>query len=87
MKKENKKTECCTEKDCCKEIVDKKYHCSSRSHHGHGDSGVIYGLGMIGALFYFLGNATSFTMVMIGIGKAIFWPAILMFELLIYLGL
>jgi len=38
-------------------------------------------------LFYFLSNATSFGMVMIGIGKAIFWPAILMFQLLTFLGL
>jgi hypothetical protein len=44
----------------------KKHHCYSRGHHrhgGNGDAGAIYGLGMIGALFYFLGNATSFATV------------------------
>ena len=74
MKKENKTTE------CCQEIITKKCNC-----HSQGGSNAIYGLGMIGALFYFLSQATSFGMVMIGIGKAIFWPAILMFKLLTYL--
>lgn len=79
MKEENKKTECCKKKDY------KKCYC-----HGGGNgasSGAIYGLGVVGALFYFLGQATSFGMVMLGIGKAIFWPAILMFKLLTYLGM
>jgi hypothetical protein len=87
MKKENKTEECCSE------VINKKDCCGG--HHGHhgyrnyscSNSNAIYGLGVVGALFYFLGNATSFTMVMIGIGKAIFWPAILMFELLTFLGL
>lgn len=74
MKKESKQTECCQ--------TDKKCRCRS-----HGDPGAIYGLGVIGALFYFLSHATSFGMVLLGIGKSIFWPAILMFELLTYLGL
>jgi len=53
-------------------------------HHNYGcnNSGAIYGLGVIGALFYFLQSATSFSLVMIGIGKAVFWPAILMFKIL-----
>lgn len=53
------------------------------SNHGGGDA--IYGLGVIGALFYFLQGTTTFMSVAIGIGKAFFWPAILMFKLLIYL--
>jgi hypothetical protein len=44
-------------------------------------------LGIIGALFYFLQNAVGFSMVVMGIIKAIFWPAVLMFELLSYLQL
>lgn len=58
---------------------------TKRHHHHHQDSGAIYGLGVIGALFYFLSHATSFGMVLLGIGKSIFWPAILMFKLLTYL--
>jgi hypothetical protein len=76
MNKEEKSTECCSpEKMICK-----RHHGSS-----HGDSGVIYGLGVIGALFYFLQHATTFGAVMLGIGKSFFWPAILMFKLLTYL--
>ena len=76
MKKEKTKTECC----CNEKMIFKKHH-----HPRHGGSNPIYGLSVIGALFYFLSQATSFGMVMIGIGKSIFWPAILMFKLLTYL--
>ena len=79
MKEENKKIECCQEKK-----DSKKCRCSCGG--SGGSNGAIYGLIVIGSLFYFLGNATSFGMVIIGIGKAIFWPAILMFKLLTYLG-
>jgi len=60
-------------------------HCGCKGNNA--SNGAIYGLSVIGALFYFLGNATSFGMVMIGIGKSIFWPAVLMFKLLTYLGM
>jgi hypothetical protein len=77
MKTETKTPECCQEKF------------NFKKHHGHNHSGSnpIYGLGVVGSLFYFLQSATSFTAVMIGIGKSIFWPAILMFKLLTYLGI
>ncbi len=77
MKKENKENSCFPKKN-----TNRKCNC-----HNNGSSGAIYGLGVIGALFYFLSHATSFGMVLIGIGKSIFWPAILMFKLLTYLGM
>jgi hypothetical protein len=77
MKKEEQAKEC-----CCKEKMFTRGH---DHHHGHGESSAIYGLGVVGALFYFLQNATTFGLVMFGIGKAIFWPAILMFKLLTFL--
>jgi hypothetical protein len=77
MKKEEKMTECC----CQEKIFTRGHH----HHHGHGESSAIYGMGVIGALFYFLQSATTFGLVMLGIGKAIFWPAILMFKLLTFL--
>ena len=68
------------------EDFDKKYlFKKGRHHHNHCQSNAIYGLGVIGALFYFLQNATTFSLVLIGIGKSFFWPAILMFKLLTYL--
>lgn len=74
------KNDKCTE-ECCKEkVIFKKHHCLK-----HGDSNAIYGLGVVGALFYFLKSATTIGAVFMGIGKAIFWPAILMFKLLTYL--
>lgn len=62
---------------CCSKDIFKHHH-----HHGGGGNNAIYGLGVIGALFYFLKGATSFGAVMIGIGKSLFWPAILMFRIL-----
>ncbi len=74
MKKENLSAEFCQDK------------CFSRGHHDHcGSSNAIYGLGVIGALFYFLQSASGFSAIMVGIGKAIVWPALLMFKLLTYL--
>lgn len=69
----------------------KSCECCDHKHHSHntggGSGNAIYGLGVVGALFYFLNGATTFTAVMMGIGKAFFWPAILMFKLLTYLQL
>jgi len=73
------------EKDKPEECCSHKHH--HWHHHGGGGGGAIYGLGVIGALFYFLQGTGTFVSVVIGIGKAIFWPAILMFKLLTYLHL
>jgi hypothetical protein len=75
MKKNDESTECYKEK-----YMFKNHYC-----HGGGGSGAIYGLGVVGALFYFLQGANTFGLVVMGIGKAFFWPAILMFNLLTYL--
>lgn len=64
-----------------KVIIKENHH----NCHCHGGSGAIYGLGVVGALFYFLQGATNANMVLIGIGKAFFWPALLMYKLLTYL--
>lgn len=45
-------------------------------------SGAIYGLGMIGALIYFIQHATSFVNGLIGIVEAIFWPAVFVYKIL-----
>ena len=52
-------------------------------HHRHaGGGGAVYGLGFIGALVFFLQHATSFWMGVLGILKAIVWPALLIYKLL-----
>ncbi len=45
-------------------------------------SDTIYGLGFVGALIYFISNATGFWVGALGVLKAIVWPAYLVFELL-----
>lgn len=47
---------------------------------GGGGGGAVYGLGLIGALIYYLGHATTFGMGLLGILKAIVWPAILVYH-------
>ena len=45
-------------------------------------SEAIYGIGVIGALVYFIQQSSTFTGVLIGIGKAIFWPAVVLYRVL-----
>ncbi|HPF31162.1 MAG TPA: hypothetical protein PLO25_02540 [Candidatus Saccharibacteria bacterium] len=47
---------------------------------GGGDA--VYGLGLIGALIYFISNATTFWMGVLGILKALVWPAFVVYEVL-----
>ncbi|MDH7445139.1 hypothetical protein [Aquimarina sp. 2201CG14-23] len=49
-------------------------------------SNTVYGLGIIGALIYYISHATSFWMGLLGIVKAIVWPAFLVYEVLKYVG-
>lgn len=49
-------------------------------------SGAVYGLGLIGAAIYFIMQATGFWAGVLGILKAIVWPAFLVFEALKALG-
>ena len=45
-------------------------------------SNSIYGLGIFGALIYFIQHATSFGMGLLGVVKAIFWPAMIVYKAL-----
>lgn len=49
--------------------------------------GGLYGLGFIGALVYFISTATSFWNGVLGVLKAVVWPAFLVHGLLASLGL
>lgn len=49
---------------------------------GAAGGGAVYGLGLIGALVYFIQSATSFWDGLYGIFQAVFWPAYLVFEAL-----
>lgn len=45
-------------------------------------SGAIYGLGMLGALVYFIQHASSVVDGLIGIFLAIFWPGVVVYKVL-----
>jgi len=45
-------------------------------------SSAIYGLAFIGALVYYIQHATSFWMGVLGVIKAVFWPAMLVYKVL-----
>ncbi len=49
--------------------------------------GAFYGLGLIGALIYYITTATSFWGGVFGVLKAIVWPAFLVFHWLKFLGM
>lgn len=45
----------------------------------------LYGLGFIGALVFYIQHATSLWTGIIAVGKALVWPAFLIYNLLAYL--
>jgi len=51
-----------------------------------GAGGAVYGLGFIGAVIFFIQHATSFGVGLLGVLKAIVWPAILVYKFLAFLG-
>ncbi len=67
------------DKDCCKD--------NNCWHPHHKSGGAVYGLGFIGAAIYYISTATSFWMGVLGILKAIVWPAFLVYEALKFLGM
>jgi hypothetical protein len=53
--------------------------------HSPGPANALYGLGLIGAAVYFIGQAGTFWAGVIGFLKAVVWPAFLVYELFKYL--
>lgn len=51
-----------------------------RKHKG-GASEAVYGLGLIGALIYYIQHAPTFLAGILGVLKAIVWPAFLIYKL------
>lgn len=46
----------------------------------------VYGLGMIGAAVFFIQQATTFGEGVVGVLKALVWPALVVHKLLSFLG-
>lgn len=57
-----------------------------KQEHGSGSASAVYGLGFIGAAVYYISAATGFWIGVLGVLKAIVWPAILVYEALKTLG-
>lgn len=53
---------------------------------GGGGGGAIYGLGLIGALVYYIQEADGFWEVVLGILQALVWPVFAVYYLLKFLG-
>lgn len=66
-------------------MTDDKDSSKPRGMRDNGLSGGIYGIAFIGALVYFLQQATTFWAGVLGFFKALFWPAVLIYKLLEYL--
>lgn len=47
---------------------------------------MIYGLGFLGAVIYYIQAASGFWMGVLGVLKALVWPAFLVYELLASMG-
>jgi hypothetical protein len=52
-----------------------------------GGCGAVYCLGVIGAAIYYVSHATGFWVGVLGILKALVWPAFLVYEALKFLGM
>lgn len=57
-----------------------------KDHYNYSQGGsTVYFLGLIGAAIFFISHATSFWMGVLGLLKAIVWPAYVVYELLSFL--
>jgi hypothetical protein len=73
MKTENKEIENKMEECCSKKSAGKNFNKS-------GGSGAFYCLGLIGTAVYFIQHAHSFMDGLVGILKAIIWPALVAYK-------
>lgn len=64
-------------------VAEQKQH-KSKVVYQRGASEAVYGLGLIGALVYYIGHAATFWLGVLGFLKAIIWPALLVYEALKY---
>jgi len=62
--------------DCCKQ------HKNYKGKNVCGSSGAVYGLGVIGAAIYYIQNANTFWIGVLGVLKALVWPAFLVYKFL-----
>ncbi|MDD5692915.1 MAG: hypothetical protein WC437_02635 [Patescibacteria group bacterium] len=60
--------------------------CGKKKNYGsNAGAGAVYGLGLIGAAVYYIQTATTFWDGVVGLLKALVWPAFMVYELLKFL--
>ena len=74
------------EKDIEKNVEKKIESCCENWGKDKDCKGFAYFLGIIGAAVYYISTATSFWAGVLGLLKALVWPAFLVFNLLKFLG-
>lgn len=57
-----------------------------RFNKGYGSPGIIYALGFIGAVIYYIQHSGTFLDGIIGVLKAFVWPAFMVYRLIGFLG-
>jgi hypothetical protein len=60
-------------------------HQAPKVIHQGGGSNPVYGIGLIGAWVYYIGRATTTRERVLGFFKGLFWPAFLVYQLLVFL--
>jgi hypothetical protein len=67
-----------------KDMEEFKKWCGNRKWHHHtknaGGGSMVYCLGVIGAMIFFIGKATTFWAGVLGFFQAFVWPAFLVYE-------
>lgn len=83
MKEQTSKDSCEDFAKKCEEKWEKKADkCgkNNKCHCHHGEWGGTYFLAFVGAAFYFCQGAPTFWLWLVGIFKALFWPAFLIYK-------
>jgi hypothetical protein len=70
-----------------KKQKDTKCNCNMPCSKCGGCGGAVYGLGFVGAAVYYISTATGFWMGVLGVLKALVWPAFLVFEIMKFFGM
>jgi hypothetical protein len=76
-----------SKKKVVKDKTGKAVSCDIKSSCKSGCGGCAYFLGFLGAAIYYINTATGFWNGVLGILKALVWPAFLVFELLKFLAM
>lgn len=66
--------------DCCEKKERHGHGC--RGRRGGGGGAPLYGLGVLGAAVYFIQGASGFWAGVLGVIKAFFWPALVLWKVL-----